>query len=1449
MQERIGDIEIISASYLGDVKRASPSPALRTIVAARTPVEETIAEIWREILNQDTLSVLDNFFELGGDSLQAGQVLARARDVFGVEPPFQEMFENATIAGMAEKIEAALQRGQTSPAPPIERAPRDRPLPLSFSQERMWFIHQLDPQSAAYNIGGAARMRRPFDLDAFRWTIEQLVLRHEVLRTAFPTVDGQPVQVILPPQQWELPVIDLRNVPASERIARVTELAEADVRAPFDLSQAPLFKTRVYRLGEDDLLLVFNLHHIISDAWSMGVFAREMFLLQQAYANGKRAELPPLPIQYADFAVWQRQWLQGEVLERHLAYWRDKLRGATVLELPTDRPRPPIQTYHGGTQQFELDPALLAALRELCRAEGVTLFMVLLAAFNTLLYRYTAQADVAVGVPVANRNFVAIENLIGAFVNTLVLRTDLSGSPTFRELLQRVRVVAVEAFAHQDMPFAKLVAELNPERDTSYTPFVQTFFNVINVPMDDAAIPDELRAEFALNRGAAQFDLTCTVTDIRNIHRVIFEYNTDLFDDATIARMLEHFRNLLQAIVAAPDSPIRALPLLSEQERAQLLVEWNATAMPYRADATIHSLFEEQAARTPDATALIFDSQRISFRKLDERANRLANHLQACGVKAETPVALFLERSAELVTAMLGVLKAGGAYVPLDVKYPAERVSFILQDTRAPIILTEQRFVERLPEHTARVVCLDADSAHIAQQSNQKPATPGTSDSLAYIVYTSGSTGVPKGVLGVHRGTTNRLASMAKQFPFAANEVACFKSPVTFVDSILELFAPLACGVPVVILPEAVMQDANAFVDALSNHQVTRLILVPSLLTVLLDTQKDVGARLPQLKYWIAGGEALSAELRDMFYAKLPDAILVNLYGASEASGDSTIHDTRATCALPFVPIGRPIANTQVYLLDDDMQPVPIGVRGELYVGGVSLARGYLNQPQLTQEKFVPSPFGDGLLYRTGDDAAYLPDGNIRYLGRRDRQIKVRGMRVESGEIEAVLRRHPRVGDAAVLLRQDDGREARLVAYVLAPQSEAASDELRAFLRSQLPEHMVPREIVFMDQFPRTSSGKTDRLRFPAPPRPSGARNGKHPGTPIERELVSLWENLLEITPVGLDDDFFELGGHSLLAIRLFADIESKFGQRIPVASIFQAPTIRALAQRLNHSPASTAWSPLVPIQADGSGPAFFCVHGLGGGVMDYVPLARHLKGQSFYGLQAYGLVDRQTPDTTIESMAERYLDAVRQRQAHGPFLLGGYSYGGTVAFEMAQQLIAQGENVALLAMFDHPAPKSGYLTVRLSRNAIRGFLKNLPLWLQDYAQLDPRQQWGRIRRRITPTAARTPGQTDDETVALLEYYLDDVSRVPPAHRALMRLHLDGAAAYEPKPYPGCVTVLRAQRQPLWCSYDPELGWSQSARQVEVRTIAGAHRNLLQEPHVQVLAQELARCIAQAMPR
>lgn len=1449
MQERIGDIEIISASYLGDAKRALPHHATGTIVAPRTPVEETIGELWREILALDTISIFENFFELGGDSLQAGQVLARARDVFGVEPPFQDMFENATIAGMAEKIEAALQQGQTSPAPPIERASRDGPLPLSFSQERMWFIHQLDPQSAAYNVGGAVRIHQPFDLEAFRWTMEQLVLRHEVLRTAFPTVEGQPIQVILPPQPWELPVIDLRDVPASERIARVTELAEADVCAPFDLSRAPLFKTRAYRLGQDDLLLVFNMHHIISDAWSMGVFGREMLLLQQEYANGKQNDLPPLPIQYADFAVWQRQWLQGDVLESHLAYWREKLRGATVLELPTDRPRPPMQTYHGGTQEFKLERALLSALRELCRTEGVTLFMALLAAFKTLLYRYTAQQDIAVGVPVANRNFVAIENLIGAFVNTLVLRTDLSGNPTFRELLQRVRVVAVEAFAHQDMPFAKLVAELNPERDTSYTPFVQTFFNVINVPMDATAIPDQLRAEFALNRGAAQFDLTCTVTDIRDIHRVILEYNTDLFDDATITRMLGHFRNVLQAITATPDVPISALPLLSERERAQLLVEWNATDLPYPADATIHSLFEEQAERTPDAAALIFDTQPMTFRELDERANQLANYLQTLGVQAETPVVIFLERSPALVTALLGVLKAGGAYVPLDVKYPAERVSFILQDTRAPIILTEQRLVERLPEHTARVICLDTDGARIAQQSSHLPATISTPDSLAYIVYTSGSTGVPKGVMGLHRGTTNRLASMASQYPFAANEVACFKSPFTFVDSLLELFAPLASGVPVVIVPEAVAQDAHAFVNALAKHQVTRLILVPSLLSVLIETQPDLAARLPKLKYWIAGGEAVSAELRDTFYAQLPDAVLINLYGASEASGDSTIHDTRDSRAVPFVPIGRPIANTKVYLLDDDMQPVPVGVRGELYVGGVSLARGYLNQPQLTQERFVLSPFGGGRLYRTGDLASFLPDGTIRYLGRRDQQIKVRGMRVESGEIEAVLRRHPRVTDAAVLLRQDDGREPRLVAYILAQHTQGAGDDLRAFLRSQLPEHMLPRELVFMDEFPRTSSGKTDRLRFPAPPRPSGAHNGKQPSTPMERELSALWENLLQTTPVGVDDDFFELGGHSLLAIRLFADIEKKFGQRIPVASIFQAPTIRALAQQLNQSAALTAWSPLVPIQPDSSGPAFFCVHGLGGGVVGYVPLARHLKGQPFYGLQAYGLADGQTPDPTIESMAARYLDAVRQMQPHGPYLLGGYSYGGTVAFEMAQQLTHQGERVALLAMLDHPAPKSGYLTVRLNRNAIRGFLNNLPAWIQDYARLDPRQQWGRLRRRVTPAAPRPSEQTDDETVAVLEYYLDDVSQVPPAHRALMRLHLDAAAAYEPKPYAGCVTVLRAQRQPLWCSYDPELGWGHYARQVTVRTIAGAHRNLLLNPQVHVLAQELARSITEAAPR
>jgi amino acid adenylation domain-containing protein len=839
----------------------------------------------------------------------------------------------------------------------------------------------------------------------------------------------------------------------------------------------------------------------------------------------------------------------------------------------------------------------------------------------------------------------------------------------------------------------------------------------------------------------------------------------------------------------------------------------------------------------------------MTFRELDERSNQLAQYLReqfdGLGNDTEQPaVAIMLERSSSLVTALLAVMKAGGVYVPLDPKYPTERITFILDDTRAPILLTEQRWLNRLPDHSAHVVCLDADDSIIRLQPSAAVESNATPDSLAYIVYTSGSTGTPKGVLGTHRGTVNRFASIQSKFPFAAGEVACYKSPFTFVDSILELLAPLTNGIPVVIVPNAVVQDAGAFVDMLARHHVTRIILVPSLLTVLLDTQHDLAAKLPKLQYWIAGGEAVSAELRDTFYAKLPNAVLINLYGASEASGDSTIHDTRETRHLPFVPIGRPIANTQVYILDPAMQTVPIGVRGELYVGGVSLARGYLHQPQLTEEKFISSPFGAGRLYRTGDFACYLPDGNIRYLGRSDQQWKVRGMRVEGGEIEALLRRHPRVADAAVLLRRDDGREARLVAYVLAPAADFAPDELQSYLRSHLPEHLVPREFVRLDRFPLTSSGKTDRLRLPSPP-PPAPETVQQPGNVIETKLAAIWENLLGVAPIGVDKDFFDLGGHSLLAIRMFAEIEKTLGQKLSVATIFQAPTIHTLAQRLARPASLAVWSPLVPIQTKGARPPFFCVHGLGGGVIGYAPLARHMPGQPFYALQAFGQEPGQTPDESIEQMAARYLQVVREVQPRGPYSLGGYSFGALVAYEMAQELLDQGETVALVALVDYAAPNSDYRRVRLNRNLLTGFITNLPAWAQDYAQLDARQQWGRIRRHVHVTPRRAPVQSKQHPEAAIARYFDDPSRIPARRRALIEVHLETAAAYEVKPYAGEITVLRAKRQPLWCSYDPTLGWGQYSEHTSIRLVAGSHRTLLDEPYVRSLARELQRALAE----
>lgn len=1038
--------------------------------------------------------------------------------------------------------------------------------PLSFAQQRLWLLHQLDPHSTAYNLSQAVRLKGALNPLLLEQSLNLVAQRHEALRTTFSVVDEQPVQVISPALPMPLTVIDLGHMSQVEQQSEVQRWA----RQPFDLTQGPLLRVKLLRLAPAEHVLLITMHHIISDGWSMNNLLREIFTAYQAFLNNNSPTLPRLPIQYADYAIWQREWLQGDTLKTQLDYWKRQLNGAApLLDLTLDYPRPATQDFRGARQRLTIPENIVEGLKLLCRQEEATLFMVLLAAFKTLLYRYTGQTDLIIGTPIANRNRSELEGLIGFFVNTLVLRSNLSGNPSFQNLVRRVRAVALDAYTHQDLPFEKLVEELQPPRSLSYNPLFQIMFILQNTPNQIPQLPNLAIQPVELEFVTAKFDLTLSITEENSALQGFIEYNTALFTKESITRITQHFQNLLQSVVANPKAPISQLNILTRAEQQQLLITWNDTHTNYPQNQCIHHLFETQAKHTPNAIALKYEDQLLTYQQLNSRANQLAHYLKNQGVGSETLVGICLERSIEMVIGLLGILKAGGAYLPLDPSYPKERLAYLLANSQAPVVLTRRQLVNKLPEVKANIICIDSDKECINRESYKNPITNVKSDNLAYVIYTSGSTGLPKGVLGTHKGALNRLTWMWKTYPFADKEICCQKTSLGFIDSLWEIFGPLLQGVPSVIIPDETLKDPYQFIKILETNNITRIGLVPSLLHVLLDSCHDLKARLSNLKIWISSGEILSEQLVVRFQTYMPNSILLNLYGMSEVSADSTWCDISQRKFLSRVPIGRPIANTQIYLLDAYLQPAPVGTPGELYIGGDGLARGYLNMPELTAQKFIPNPFSNQpgtRLYKTGDLARYLPDGNIEFIGRIDNQVKIRGVRVELEEIEAALKKHPAVQEAVVITQEDNQRNKRLIAYVVAHRQEAILDSnLYHYLKEKLPAYMLPVTFIPLDKIPLTPNGKTDRHALPTPDytySPTGT-GYVPPRNPIEEILAGIWIKVLGISQVGIYDNFFELGGHSLLATQIITRIRNLFQVELPLQTLFDSPTIAELASAL----------------------------------------------------------------------------------------------------------------------------------------------------------------------------------------------------------------------------------------------------------------------------------------------
>jgi amino acid adenylation domain-containing protein len=1185
--------------------RALPDPEIEHLaraphVAPRTPVEAALVDIWAQVLDLDRVGVHDNFFDLGGHSLLATQLVSRVREVFQVGLELRDLFETPTVAGLADRIEEDLRCEATVEAAPIEPVSRDpvtgvpiEPPPLSFAQQRLWFLDQLAPASLFYNIPIAVRLTGDLDVEALKRTLDEIVSRHEALRTTFAQEKGKPVQIVAPQVNVPLPVVDLIDLAAADQEAEARRWARDEARRPFDLGSGPLLRARLLRLSEGhpeqgraaEHVMLLTLHHIVADGWSTAIFVREMAEIYAAFVADQPSPLAELPIQYADFAVWQRDWLQGEVLETQLDYWREQLADTPpLLELPTDHPRPAMQTSEGAIHAFTLPRELSTALKGLGRDEGATLFMTLLAAFQTLLYRYTGQTDISVGTPIANRNRADIEHLIGFFVNTLVMRSDLSDNPSFRQLLRQVREVAMGAYAHQDLPFETLVDQLRPQRDLSHTPLFQVMFVLDTPAIEPLKLPGLTVRPIETHSGTATFDLTLSMTDARDGFGGYIEYNTSLFEQTTIERLVGHLRTLLEAIVVHPDRSIADLSFLTAGEEEEMLRAWNATATPFPEDACIHHLIEAQVADRPNAVALTYpgngsrqdERQSLSYDELNRKANRLANHLLKLGVGPEVLVGVSTARSAEMVVGILAILKAGGAYLPLDPTYPDDRLAFMMEDAQISVLLTEKHLMERLsslpiPDSVLR---LDADWDAIAQGSEENPVSSVTPDNLAYVIYTSGSTGRPKGTMLRHRGLCNLTNAQRRAFKIHQESRILQFSPLSFDASVWETFMALANGATLCLARQETLASGHDLVRLMNEEGVSNVTLPPSVLSVLPLTD------LPNLETIISAGEACTAGLVARW---APGRDFFNAYGPTETTVCASMYPCDEKDA-HSPPIGRPIDNTRLYILDQALQPVPIGVPGELAVGGVSLARGYLRRPGLTAERFVPDPFSDkpgARLYRTGDLVRYRADGNVEFLGRVDHQVKVRGFRIELAEIETALEQHREVRDCVAVAKGTGLENKRLVAYVVpANETEPAPRELRSFLRQTLPEYMVPSAFIWLDELPLSPSGKVDREALPTPDRDEMdvKREFVAPRDEMEQKLAAICSELLNLDQVGVFDNFFELGGHSLLATQFISRLRDEFQVELPLRVLFEKPTVADLATAILEAEAAGSQPPIPTI-------------------------------------------------------------------------------------------------------------------------------------------------------------------------------------------------------------------------------------------------------------------------------